>query len=100
MTSIAANLRFIGPKGNAATLVINGRAYSVAASASIDVPNMDAQVLAANNWGKIGDGSGTTAQRPATHTSAKLTSIRRLVIWSVGRAQLGGIPRLRPWSKH
>jgi hypothetical protein len=66
MTSIATNLRFIGPKGNAATLVINGRAYSVAASASIDVPNMDAQVLAANNWGKIGDGSGTTAQRPAT----------------------------------
>jgi hypothetical protein len=65
MTSIATNLRFIGPRGAAASLVINGRAYSVAASSTIDVPNMDAQVCAANGWVKIADGSGTTAQRPA-----------------------------------
>jgi hypothetical protein len=58
-------LRFLGPKGNAATLMFNGRAYSVAAASTIDVPNMDAQVCATNGWVQIGGGSGTTAQRPA-----------------------------------
>ena len=51
-------------QGRAATLMFNGRAYSVAAGSTIDVPNMDAQICAANGWVQVGNGSGTTAQRP------------------------------------
>ena len=64
-SSSPTNNRFLGPKGGAATLMFNGRAYSVAAGSTIDVPNMDAQICAANGWVQIGNGSGTTAQRPA-----------------------------------
>ena len=63
MSSTPTTIRFIGPKGNAATLTFNGRAYSVAAAATIDVPAMDTSVCAANGWVQIGNGSGTTAPR-------------------------------------
>jgi len=41
----------------------NGRAYSCALGSSIDVPEADAGVLAANGWALLGP-SGPTSSRP------------------------------------
>lgn len=46
------------------SMTVNGRSYTCAAAATIDVPDQDAAVLAANGW--ISHGSvSTTAARPA-----------------------------------
>lgn len=48
------------------TQAVNGRRYSAAPGAAVDVPDMDASVLAANGWITCAP-SGTTAQRPTTN---------------------------------
>lgn len=48
------------------TIVIAGRSYTCALGATIDVPDADALVMAANGWTAVGDGVGATAGRPAT----------------------------------
>ena len=78
MSSTPTTIRFIGPKGNAATSTFNGRAYSVAAAATIDVPAMDAGVCAANGWVQIGNGSGTTAPRREIRLAAAIEARRDL----------------------
>lgn len=45
------------------TRVVNGRTYTGAPGVAIDVPDFDADMLAANGWIDAGP-SGTTAQRP------------------------------------
>jgi hypothetical protein len=51
--------------GKVTTMTANGRLYSCALGATIDVPDFDAQVLTANHWVRVAE-VGTTAQRPAT----------------------------------
>ena len=83
MTNLATTTRFIPPKGNAASLTVNGRTYSCAAGATIDVPNMDASIFAANGWCAVA-GSGTTAQRPTTPFFGQLyhdTTLNYTVVW-------------------
>jgi hypothetical protein len=60
-----SNYRLIPLNGNARTIAVNGRGYSVAANSFIDVVDFDAQVLAANGFIKVA-AVGTTANRPAT----------------------------------
>jgi hypothetical protein len=48
------------------TQTVNGRLYSAAPGVAVDVPDMDAPVLAANGWVMCAP-SGTTAQRPTTN---------------------------------
>lgn len=50
------------PRGGKTT--INGRLYSAAAGSTLQVPDFDAGVLAANGWTLVAT-VGTTAQRPA-----------------------------------
>jgi hypothetical protein len=62
---------------------VNGRTYRGSPGVTIDIPDFDADVLAANGWTDLGP-SGTTAQRPTgtlgryiTPVQAQNTSIRR-----------------------
>ena len=67
------NYRVIPPGSvtGSITTVVNGRQYTCAAGAALDVPDFDGKLLEANGWNKIGDiGSGTTAQRAAYTLSA------------------------------
>jgi hypothetical protein len=63
------NVRLMSANNLAKTQTVNGRTYSVAAGASIDVPDFDAFVLLSEGWINAAGGStattvGTTAQRP------------------------------------
>lgn len=66
-----ANIRMMPPNNVATTTTINGRTYTCAAGATIDIPDFDARVLGANGWvnaagnGIVESTVGTTAQRPA-----------------------------------
>lgn len=55
--------------GNPATITVNGRYYSCAIGAALDVPDQDAFLMLANGWlpaaGGVSGGDGTTAQRPS-----------------------------------
>jgi hypothetical protein len=50
--------------GKITSMTVNGRTYSCALGATIDVPDFDAFVLGANGWIQVAP-VGTTAQRPA-----------------------------------
>jgi hypothetical protein len=81
--TIPINVRFLSPNGNAATLMANGRQYSIAAGGTVDAPLGDAQILAANGWPRV-EGSGTTAQRPATPSFTQKfldTTVGLIVVW-------------------
>lgn len=58
--------------GNPATITVNGRSYSCALGAEIDVPDCDAFVMLANGWvAAAAGGAGATAQRPANPTNGQ-----------------------------
>ena len=59
------NIRLM-PAGNGktTTMTANGRSYTCALGATIDVPDFDAFVLGANGWIQVAP-VGTTSQRPA-----------------------------------
>lgn len=60
-----ATIRLL-PPANGATTVVNGRTYTAAAGATLDVPDFDAIVLEANGWlPTTMDGAGATASRPS-----------------------------------
>jgi hypothetical protein len=48
------------------TITVNGRTYTCALGATVDVPDVDGLVMAANGWtlASVG-GAGTTTSRPA-----------------------------------
>jgi hypothetical protein len=90
------NYRMLPPaivNGGAVTsqqsMTVNGRTYTGAPGAVLDVPDMDGAVLAANGWIRVA-ASGTTAQRP-TSTSAPFraapdaryfdTSLGKLIVY-------------------
>jgi hypothetical protein len=60
-------------------LTANGRGYSGAPGAAIDVPDFDAGVLAANGWTRVAL-SGPTSARPTTNpnTSPPYVAARSL----------------------
>jgi len=60
------NVRLMPPNGVATTTAVNGRTYTCAANATIDVPDFDASVLTANGWVKVASAVGATAARPTT----------------------------------
>lgn len=61
------NIRMLPPVAvGQQTQTVNGRRYSSAPGVVLDVPDMDATVLAANGWIMCAP-SGTTAQRPTTN---------------------------------
>jgi hypothetical protein len=66
MSSTPTFVKFMPPLATVKqTITVNGRTYSAAPGASVDVPYMDAFALSANNWCEVA-GSGTTAQRPTS----------------------------------
>jgi hypothetical protein len=59
------NVRLMPPNGVSTTTAVNGRSYTCAAAATIDVPDFDASVLTANGWVLAPGGTvGATAARP------------------------------------
>ena len=78
------------PPGNAksaaVTTTVNGRKYTCAQGASIQVSDFDASVLETNGWIKTANGgTGTTAQRPVTPPIGTVyydTTISANVIWN------------------
>jgi hypothetical protein len=59
-----ANVRLMPPNNTAMTMVVNGRSYTCAAGATIDVPDFDAAVLRANGWVETASAVGATSARP------------------------------------
>lgn len=61
------NIRVMPPATGATTCTVNGRVYTCAVGAFLDVPDFDAYVLQSNGWTAPAGGAqvGTTAQRPA-----------------------------------
>ena len=71
---IATNHRMMPPANGPFTTVVNGRNYSCAVGATIDVPEFDAAVLGANGWMFAATGGvGSTAARPVLLPSQKGT---------------------------
>ena len=76
--------------GGHPSMTVNGRPYSCALNATVDVPQSDGQVLLANGWTKAADAVGTTAQRlTATplqgmswhDTTLNLTVVHEGAVW-------------------
>jgi hypothetical protein len=61
-------IRVMPPSGAASTTTVaNGRSYTAAPGAFLDVPDFDASILTANGWVFVASGGvGATAQRPAS----------------------------------
>jgi hypothetical protein len=79
-----ANIRLM-PAGNGkiTTATVNGRTYTCALGATIDVPDFDAFVLGANGWIQVAP-VGTTAQRTAKPGLGAIfhdTSVGKLIIF-------------------
>lgn len=69
-----ATLRLLPPgSGQRGTFKVNGRSYSCALGAAIDVPDFDAGQMLANGWLRPGpvQASGPTAQRPTRTQSGQ-----------------------------
>lgn len=62
-----ATHRMMPPASGPTTIIVNGRTYSCAVGSTIDVPDFDGAIMAANGWvlASVG-GAGTTANRPAS----------------------------------
>lgn len=59
--------RMMAPNNVPTTTTVNGRSYTIAASAVLDVPDSDADALESNDWARAAmapGGVGTTALRP------------------------------------
>ena len=59
------NLRLMPANGKAATYSANGRTYTCAAGATIDVIDFDAYPMTANGWVVMAQLVGPTSARPA-----------------------------------
>lgn len=61
-----SNIRVMPPPSGSNTHTVNGRTYTCAVGAVLDVPDFDAAVLTSNGWTAVGTGAvGATAARPA-----------------------------------
>jgi len=59
-------MRVMPPAGGAPTYItVNDRKYTCAMGSTLDVPDQDAFILAANGWTIVANGVGSTANRPA-----------------------------------
>lgn len=59
------------PPAAGGSITVHGRTYTVAAGATVDVPDQDAFVMLANGWTSLGSGVGATAARPANPARAQ-----------------------------
>jgi len=85
------NMRLFPPSiGTKPTITVNGRTYSAALGGTVDVQQVDAQVMLANGWTKAADAVGTTAQRLAAtpfqgmqwhDTTLNLTVVHEGAVW-------------------
>ena len=58
--------------GNHGSIAVNGRKYTCALGATVDVPDADAGVLMANGWTTASTGGvGTSSSRPANPTQGQ-----------------------------
>ena len=80
-----ANIRLFPPTSGATSHTVNGRTYSAAVGASLDIPDFDANVLMANGWTAAAPGGvGATSQRPvnpAKGTQFHDTTLGKIVTW-------------------
>lgn len=61
-----SNIRVMPPPTGPNTHTVNGRTYTCAVGAVIDVPDFDGNALTANGWVQVAGGAvGPTAARPA-----------------------------------
>jgi hypothetical protein len=73
------------------TKIVNGRSYTCASNATIDVPDSDAQILTANGWinaagtsGAVATFVGKTAERPDKPAKSQAfldTTLGLTVVW-------------------
>lgn len=72
------NIRMLPPVSGETSITFNGRTYSCAVGSYLDVPEVDARVLAANGWRSLGQncrGVGATTARPTDYLRAGDTFI-------------------------
>ena len=74
------------PVTSQTNMAVNGRTYAGAPGSVADIPDMDAQVLAANGWVKVA-ASGATAARP-TATSAPVSAAPGVQFWDTTLSKL------------
>ena len=76
--------RMLPPPGGATTRV-NGRSFTCAAGATIDVADFDADLLEVNGWTKAAaGGAGASAARPANPPRKTVfhdTTLGRNIVW-------------------
>lgn len=78
------NVRLIGANGKLAMVTVNGRTYTCAAGATIDVPDFDAQILQANGFVALGATVGATTARPAKPSPGQTfhdTTLGLTIVW-------------------
>jgi hypothetical protein len=67
------------------SITVHTRSYTCALGATIDVPDSDAQVMAANGWTIVaGAGVGATTTRPANPTKGQQfhdTTLGYTIVW-------------------
>jgi hypothetical protein len=84
MSSSTVTVRFLPPNAVVKqTITANGRSYTAQPGSAVDVPLMDAPILAANGWCQVA-GSGTTAQRPANPYFSQPyhdTTLGYVIVW-------------------
>jgi hypothetical protein len=81
---MTANIRLMpAGSGKITTMTVNGRTYTCALGATIDVPDFDAFVLTANGWIQVAP-VGATSQRPAKPGIQQFfhdTTLAKTIIW-------------------
>lgn len=76
---------FPPPDGNHPTIAVNGRTYTCAQGATVDVPDFDANVMMANGWTRAASGGvGATTARPANPSNGMQfhdTTLGYTIVW-------------------
>jgi hypothetical protein len=79
-----ANVRLMPPNGVGTTTVINGRTYTCAGGATLDVPDFDSFSLTASGWVHAAGSVGSTAARPANPAPRQTfhdTTLNLTIVW-------------------
>jgi hypothetical protein len=87
---MAATVRLAPPASGNATIKVNGRTYTCAQGATIDVPDFDANEMAGNGWLPLAGTVGATAARPVNPPVGTVfndTTVGAAVVWN-GKAWL------------
>jgi len=80
-----ATVRLAPPASGPPTIRVNGRTHTCAQGATIDVPQFDADELAANGWIVLARAVGATAARPVNPPVGTVfsdTTVGAAVVWN------------------